>query len=167
MRFFREVSIWQEMRQHGCIRLKQQIWEDGGYDFLICPVMAVPALEHQRTKFLSPLWYIVIFPAFISSKLTKTSIFTVLFNMVDSTVGVIPVTKVDKTSDTIPPDFLAGSQGSKILEGRTYSGSDPAYDATKMHGLPVGVQIVGKPWEEEKVLAMMGILEKMVDYAHD
>lgn len=84
--------------------------------------------------------------------------------MVDSTVGVIPVTKVDKTSDSIPPDFLKGSQGSTILEGRTYSGKDPAYDSNKMHGLPVGVQIVGKPWEEEKVLAMMAVLEGMVGY---
>lgn len=87
--------------------------------------------------------------------------------MVDSTVGVIPVTKVDKISDVTPPGFLDGSQGSKILEGRTYSGLDPAYDAKKMHGLPLGVQIVGKPWEEEKVLAMMKLLEGMVDYKND
>jgi hypothetical protein len=87
--------------------------------------------------------------------------------MVDSTVGVIPVTKVDKTTDATPPDFLDGSHGSRVLEGRTYSGTNPAYDANKMHGLPVGVQIVGKPWEEEKVLAMMGMLEKMVGYEYD
>ena len=87
--------------------------------------------------------------------------------MVDSTVGVIPVTRVDKSSDTTPPNFLADSRGSKILEGRTYSGSDPAYDATKMQGLPVGVQIVAKPWEEEKVLAMMGLLGGMVEYQYD
>lgn len=54
-----------------------------------------------------------------------------------------------------------------ILEGRTY-GSAPnwegAYDAEEMGGLPIGVQVVGKPWEEEKVLGMMGILEGLVGY---
>jgi hypothetical protein len=87
--------------------------------------------------------------------------------MVDSTVGVLPVTKVKQTLDALPQGFLKGSTGSKILEGRTY-GSAPnwkgAYDAEEMDGLPVGVQVVGKPWEEEKILGMMGILEGLVRY---
>ena len=29
------------------------------------------------------------------------------------------------------------------------------YDAEKMHGLPVGVQVVGRRLQEEKVLAVM------------
>lgn len=33
------------------------------------------------------------------------------------------------------------------------------YDAAKMHGLPVGVQIVGRRLEEEKVLALMQRVE--------
>lgn len=33
------------------------------------------------------------------------------------------------------------------------------YDADKMHGLPVGVQIVGRRLEEEKVLAIMQRVE--------
>lgn len=87
--------------------------------------------------------------------------------MVDTTVGVLPVTRVDKNTDDIPPDFLEGSLGSRLLQGRTYSGSDPAYDASKMHGLPVGVQVVAKPWEEEKVLAMLKKLEGLVGYRYD
>ena len=34
------------------------------------------------------------------------------------------------------------------------------YDAEKMHGLPVGVQVVGRRLEEEKVLEGMKIVEK-------
>jgi hypothetical protein len=102
-----------------------------------------------------------------ASILLTGSIFTVLFSMVDSTVGVLPITKVNKNLDTLPADFLEGSTGSKILEGRTY-GSAPqwegAYDAEEMEGLPVGVQVVGKPWEEEKVLGMMRVLEGLVGY---
>lgn len=33
------------------------------------------------------------------------------------------------------------------------------YDAEAMHGLPVGVQVVGRRLEEEKVLAVMKRLE--------
>ncbi len=34
------------------------------------------------------------------------------------------------------------------------------YDATMMHGLPVGVQIVGRRLEEEKVLTIMNRVEE-------
>ena len=37
------------------------------------------------------------------------------------------------------------------------------YDAIKMVGLPVGVQVVGRRLEEEKVLACMGQLEAALD----
>lgn len=33
------------------------------------------------------------------------------------------------------------------------------YDADAMHGLPVGVQVVGKRLEEEKVIAGMRVVE--------
>jgi len=33
------------------------------------------------------------------------------------------------------------------------------YDAERMHGLPVGVQVVGRRLEEEKVLAVMKRIE--------
>jgi hypothetical protein len=91
--------------------------------------------------------------------------------MVDSTVGVLPITRVDSGLDTPPSNFLEGSSGSKILEGRTYgpipSSGGGAYDAEKMQGLPVGVQVVGKPWEEERVLEMMRHLEGLVGYVYD
>lgn len=87
-----------------------------------------------------------------------------LFNVCDSTVGVLPVTRVDREKDELPEAFLHNSDGSWILEKRVYQGSDPAYDASKMHGLPVGVQVVGRAWEEEKVLKMMEVIEGLVKY---
>lgn len=33
------------------------------------------------------------------------------------------------------------------------------YDAEKMHGLPVGVQVAGRRFEEEKVLEGMQVIE--------
>lgn len=88
-----------------------------------------------------------------------------LYNVIDSTVGVLPVTRVDLSRDVVPDNFLAGSPGSRILERRVYSSTDPAYDAAKMHGLPVGVQVVGQAWQEEKVLKVMELVERLVDFA--
>lgn len=34
------------------------------------------------------------------------------------------------------------------------------YDVEKMKGLPVGIQIVGKKWEEEKVVGMMRVVDQ-------
>jgi len=90
--------------------------------------------------------------------------------MVDSTVGVLPITRVNSTFDALPPDFLDGSTGSNILEGRTYGcptkDGGGAYDADAMDDLPVGVQVVGKPWEEERVLGLMKVLEGLVGYQY-
>jgi hypothetical protein len=116
-------------------------------DFVLCPPQAVPALEHGRTKELSPL-----------------CIGTALFNVIDATVGVLPITRVDAERDAAPADYVQGYPGSHILNNRVYTGADPAYDATKMAGLPVGVQIVGRTFDDEKVLAMMKIVETAVGY---
>lgn len=82
-------------------------------------------------------------------------------------MGCLPVTRVHKDLDKLPPaeEFLKGSKGSWILEKRVYGGDDPAYDAEKMHDLPVGVQVVGKAWEEERVLALMREVEGLVQYS--
>ena len=37
------------------------------------------------------------------------------------------------------------------------------YDAEKMHGLPVGVQVVGRRLQEEKVLAVMERVAKVLE----
>jgi len=36
------------------------------------------------------------------------------------------------------------------------------YDSAAMHGLPVGVQVVGKRLEEEKVLEGMKVIDKLL-----
>lgn len=42
------------------------------------------------------------------------------------------------------------------------AGAYKHYDAERMHGLPVGVQVVGRRLEEEKVLAVMKRLEDVL-----
>jgi Asp-tRNA(Asn)/Glu-tRNA(Gln) amidotransferase A subunit family amidase len=60
---------------------------------------------------------------------------------------------VDKTLDDLPPTFNI-----KKLNG-VARGAYKLYDADKMHGLPVGVQVVGRRLEEEKVLSVMKRVE--------
>lgn len=45
-----------------------------------------------------------------------------------------------------------------MLENRLY-GKWGAYDAVKMSGLPVGIQLVGRKWQEEKVIEMMKVVD--------
>lgn len=65
----------------------------------------------------------------------------------------MPITHVDKTLDQLPSTFSL-----KKLNGVAY-GAYKHYDATAMHGLPIGVQVVGQRLQEEKVLAIMKRIE--------
>lgn len=64
------------------------------------------------------------------------------------------MTHVDKTKDQLPAGFNTGK-----LNGIA-RGAYKLYDANDMHGLPVGVQVIGRRLEEEKVLALMERVEK-------
>lgn len=75
----------------------------------------------------------------------------------DYTAGIIPVTKVDALKDNLPADFSV-----KKLNG-VARGAYKHYDAIKMTGLPVAVQVVGRRLEEEKVLAIMSRIEACLE----
>jgi imidazoleglycerol phosphate synthase glutamine amidotransferase subunit HisH len=72
----------------------------------------------------------------------------------DYTAGVLPITKVDAIRDTLPKSF----KPTNAIEAEQYA----MYNASAMHGLPVGVQVVGKRLEEEKVLEGMKIIEGLL-----
>jgi Asp-tRNA(Asn)/Glu-tRNA(Gln) amidotransferase A subunit family amidase len=83
----------------------------------------------------------------------------VQYNVIDSPTGAVPITRVDPAQDSLPPDYLADSKGSAVLEHLVYGGKAPVYDPIKMEGVPVGIQVVGRRWEDEKVVAMMRIVD--------
>lgn len=64
------------------------------------------------------------------------------------------MTHVDKTKDQLPAGFNI-----RKLNGIA-RGAYKLYDANDMHGLPVGVQVIGRRLEEEKVLTLMGRVEE-------
>ena len=71
----------------------------------------------------------------------------------DYSAGVMPVTHVDKELDGLK-EFSPRN----TIERDMYK----MYDATKMHGLPIGVQVVGKRLEEEKVMEGMKLIERLL-----
>lgn len=76
-------------------------------------------------------------------------------NVLNYSSAVIPVTKAEKHLD-------AGSGSGLSSSYEPLSPIDKlnwdAYDAEKYHGGPVGVQVVARKFEEEKVLAIAGIV---------
>ena len=55
-------------------------------------------------------------------------------------------------------DELVSFQSRNAIEKGQYK----MYDADKMHGLPVGVQVVGRRLQEEKVLEGLKLVEKLL-----
>ena len=72
------------------------------------------------------------------------------------------MTRVDPKLDTLPKDWLAttssNTPSSKEIDKLLYGGKW-GYDADAMKGLPVGIQLVGKRWEDEKVVEMMKVVD--------
>jgi Asp-tRNA(Asn)/Glu-tRNA(Gln) amidotransferase A subunit family amidase len=108
------------------------------FDFLITPPNATPAVPHNGM-----------------GQAVSSCGYTFLFNLLDYTCGIIPVTKVDKTMDALPADFKKSLRKMNGVARGAYG----LYDAEKMHGLPVAVQVVGRRLEEEKVLGFMKVVE--------
>ena len=75
------------------------------------------------------------------------------------------MTRVDPELDEVTSEWLdpkvGEGHGSPLMEYLLYNKTGwSVYDAKKMAGLPVGVQVVGKKWEEEKVIEMMKVVDK-------
>jgi Asp-tRNA(Asn)/Glu-tRNA(Gln) amidotransferase A subunit family amidase len=115
-------------------------WNEQSLDFLLTPPNATPAVPHGGMH-----------------DAVSSCGYTFLFNLVDYPAGIVPVTKVDAKLDALSPGFrLAGLNG-------VARGAYKHYDAKKMAGLPVAVQVVGPRLQEERVLAAMELLESALE----
>ncbi|KAJ7735382.1 amidase signature domain-containing protein [Mycena maculata] len=116
-------------------------WTEENLDFVLTVPHPLPALENgtgERASLIS-------------------AGYTFLFNMLDYTAGVLPVTFVDKATDALPSGFFESAKFKSM--GAIAKGAYSVYSAEKMHGLPLGVQIAGRRMEEEKVLEGMKVVE--------
>jgi Asp-tRNA(Asn)/Glu-tRNA(Gln) amidotransferase A subunit family amidase len=129
---------WTWVAQREAYRARWHAWwaDEAALDFLITVPNATPAVPHGGMR------------AAVSS-----CGYTFLFNLLDYACGVLPVTRVDRALDGLPNGFA--KRGLNGVASGAYAG----YDADAMHGLPVGVQVVGRRLEEERVLAFMGRVE--------
>ena len=101
-------------------------------DLLVCPPFATPALPHGMSK-----------------NFTLASSYAMLFNLTQLPAGTLPITQV-RDDETDRP----GVKDSVEKQARDVD--------ARSRGLPVGVQVVGKPWREADVLAAMQAIEEEV-----
>jgi len=103
-----------------------------GIDVLLCPPLATPALPHGASK-----------------NFTVASSYAIVFNATQLPAGVVPVTRV-RAADGVR------RQSRDSIERRA-----AAIDARSV-GLPVGVQVVARPWKDHVVLGVMAAIEAAV-----
>ena len=71
------------------------------------------------------------------------------------------MTRVDPDKDKITEEWINGpGHGSNLLENGLFIWKNSLYNPEAMKGMPVGIQIAGRKWEEEKVLAMMRVVDE-------
>jgi fatty acid amide hydrolase len=104
--------------------------EGGPCDAVLCPAFAVPALPHGLARDLG-----------------LPGAYTLLANVLGWPAGVVPLTRVGAAEESARP-------ASRDLVERA---------ARKVErdsaGLPVGVQLIARPWREEVALALMQAIE--------
>ncbi|KIK55153.1 hypothetical protein GYMLUDRAFT_48114 [Collybiopsis luxurians FD-317 M1] len=140
-----ETVDWTAKRNNLNALFYEMVWNKYQLDGIICPVQAVPQIPHGG-----------------AAEVNSLVISTVLYNLVDCPVGNIPVTHVDATRDQLTEEWTSPPKSesrSVLIENRLYGGKEPMYDPVKMDGMPVCVQVVGRKWEDEKVIAMMSVVD--------
>ena len=101
-----------------------------GIDILICPPAATPAMTHGASFYL-----------------TSIASATMLFNLLGFPAGVVAATQVR-------PEESGKRAPSTDLVHKTAADVDK-----NSEGLPLGVQVVGKQWQDGLVMRVMKSLE--------
>ncbi|KAI7170994.1 amidase signature enzyme [Hortaea werneckii] len=137
---------WQWVTKREAYKARWHEWwntfgnKGDGLDFILTPPNATPAVPHDGMK-----------------DAAAACGYTFMFNLLDYSVGVVPVTHVDPKEDMLSPSVKINKMNGVA------KGAYKHYDAIKMAGLPVAVQVVGRRLEEEKIIACMERLEDALD----
>ncbi len=102
-------------------------------DVVLMPTMPHPAVPHRTCKWVG---------------------YTKVWNFLDYPALSFPAGKVDRELDVTP----AGYEPRNDYDAWNWN----IYNAESMHGHPVGLQIVGRRFEEEKVLGVAAVIEKVM-----
>lgn len=137
---------WQLVAKREAYKAKWFDWwnsfgdKGDGMDIILTPPNATPAVPHNGMH-----------------DAASSCGYTFLFNLLDYTCGIMPVTHVDAAKDMLPPSVKVSKMNGVAR------GAYKHYDAIKMDGLPVAVQVVGRRLEEEKVLSVMQTVEDALE----
>jgi fatty acid amide hydrolase len=119
-------TYWKLNAQRSAMRLEAlAAWDKSQLDIVLCPTHATVALRHGD-----------------SADFSAAGSYSMRYNLLNFPAGAVPVTTV---SDEDQPRATPRDRIEKVAAS-VEKGSK---------GLPVGIQVVGRPFEEHKVLAAM------------
>ncbi len=125
------ADYWQVASQRTALRRAEfDAWNARSLDAVLCPPHALPAL-----------------PIGSSGDLTLSLSYMFRYVLLNFPAGVVPVSRVREDETTWPsPRGLFGGKCAEALRGST--------------GLPVGVQVISRPYREEVALSIMTVIEE-------
>ncbi|KAJ6618267.1 amidase [Mycena sp. CBHHK59/15] len=138
---FGEYLKWTKRRNNYIAKFYEEVWDKHELDGIIAPTQAIPQVPTGQFTTLFSL-----------------ASATTLYNLVNSSVGCMPVTTVDPARDQLTEEWTKVPSPS-LVESALYQAKKPVYDPVATKGMPVAVQIVGKKWDDEKVLDMMRVVD--------
>jgi fatty acid amide hydrolase len=134
------AELWQLTAQRTALRHRETAaWNEKELDAVLLPPHVLPAM-----------------PLGTSGELTLTLSYMFRYVMLNFPAGIVPVTRVSAAETE-----WAGPQPSDTLSRHCQSALRGAA------GLPVGVQVVARPYREDVALAVMGAIEARVHSAAD
>lgn len=121
---------WQLAAKRTAIRQRTlAAWREAGIDAVICPAHATPALRHRD-----------------AGDFSLAGCYSMHYNLVNFPAGAVSVS-------TVRADEVPRSEAKDRLERKARRVEEGSA------GLPLGVQVVAKPYAEHVVLRLMGIIE--------
>jgi Asp-tRNA(Asn)/Glu-tRNA(Gln) amidotransferase A subunit family amidase len=106
-------------------------------DILLTPVMPHSAVPHRKCRWVG---------------------YTKVFNFVDYPAVVIPAGHVSKELDSDAADSMGSYQPRNALDEWNWN----LFDVEAMDGMPVGVQLVARRLQEEKVLGAAKVVDEIL-----
>lgn len=111
-------------------------WKASKLDVVICPTFPFPACPTGTVKYV-----------------VGGATYTTLYNLINYPAGSLPVTKVTAVDETKMKDYPTKRTSEQFIK---------KYFSAGTGGLPVSVQCVGLPFQEEMVLRLMKELEDAI-----
>lgn len=107
-------------------------------DILLTPVIPHAAVPHGKCRWVG---------------------YTKVFNFVDYAAAVLPAGQVSKEADAGAARAMDGYHPRNALDEWNWN----TFDLESMDGMPIGVQVVARRLEEEKVLGAARAIDKIVN----